>query len=176
MWRRCSAVTWSPRPSPAAGTVHIRASKTDQLGAGRHAKQRAGHARRGRLLTWRRPGHASGPLFRRVLRGDHSSAKPLRADSIRKIVRERVAAVVGVAGRIGGHSLQVGSARVAECCSRPAAGGRSVRRRSTLGREAAARWRRTTGGATGVKACRPAGGSSGRRRRRGSESSRHDGR
>ena len=101
-------------------------------------------------------------------------AKPLRADSIRKIVREWVAAVVGVAGRIGGHSLQVGSARVAECCSRPAAGGPPVRRRSTLGREAAARWRRTTGGATGVKACRPVGGSSGRRRRRGSDSSRHD--
>ena len=46
-----------------------------------------------------------------MLRGGHSSAEPLGADSVRKIVRERVAVVVGVAGRIGGHSLRVGSAR-----------------------------------------------------------------
>ncbi len=36
---------------------------------------------------------------------------PLGADSIRAIVRRRAAAVDGIAGRIGGHSLRVGSAR-----------------------------------------------------------------
>ena len=34
-----------------------------------------------------------------------------RADSIRAIVRKRAAAVDGITGRIGGHSLRVGSAR-----------------------------------------------------------------
>ena len=33
------------------------------------------------------------------------------ADSIRAIVRKRAAAVDGITGRIGGHSLRVGSAR-----------------------------------------------------------------
>ena len=35
---------------------------------------------------------------------------PLGADSIRAIVRRRAASVDGIAGRIGGHSLKVGSA------------------------------------------------------------------
>ena len=35
----------------------------------------------------------------------------LGADSIRAIVRKRAAAVDGITGRIGGHSLRVGSAR-----------------------------------------------------------------
>ena len=56
-------------------------------------------------------GHTSGTLFRRVLCNVLSSGKGLGADSIRKIVRQRVAVVAGVMGRIGGHSLRVGSAR-----------------------------------------------------------------
>ena len=35
----------------------------------------------------------------------------LGADSLRAIVRQRAAAVEGITGRIGGHSLRVGSAR-----------------------------------------------------------------
>ena len=105
---QCSDV--EPETIADGGTVHIRASKTDQLGAGatRYIGPATLEAISGYLVA---SGHASGPLFRRVLRGGHSSAERLRADSIRKIVRERVAAVVGVAGRIGGHSLRVGSAR-----------------------------------------------------------------
>ena len=65
------------------GTVPIRASKSDQQGEG----------------STRYIGSAT--------------PAPLRwaTDSIRAIVRRRVAAVDGIAGRIGGHSLRVGSAR-----------------------------------------------------------------
>ena len=55
--------------------------------------------------------HSAGPLFRQVRRGGHTSDDPLGADSIRALVRRRAAAVDGIAGRIGGHSLRVGSAR-----------------------------------------------------------------
>lgn len=55
-------------------------------------------------------GHSTGPLFRRVLRGGHGSAAPLAAGSIGQIVPKRLHAV-GVTGRLGGHSLRVGSAR-----------------------------------------------------------------
>ena len=43
-------------------------------------------------------------------RGGHGSNAPLGAESIRAIIRARTAAVAD-AGRIGGHSLRVGSAR-----------------------------------------------------------------
>ena len=91
------------------GTVHIRASKSDQLGAG--ATRYIGpatHAAVGRYLA--ATGHTSGPLFRRVLCNGLSSAKGLGADSIRAIIRKRVAAAPGSGGRVGGHSFRVGSA------------------------------------------------------------------
>ena len=96
---QCSDV--EPETTTSGGTVHIRASKTDQLGGRRYALHRAGHARRD---------HAAGPLFRRVLRGGHGSSEPLGADGIRGIVRKRVAAVPGSGGRVGGHSFRVGRA------------------------------------------------------------------
>ena len=46
-----------------------------------------------------------------VRRGGHGSAAPLGAESIRAIIRARTAAIDGATGRIGGHSLRVGSAR-----------------------------------------------------------------
>ena len=52
-------------------------------------------------------GHRAVPLFRQVRRGGHGSNAPLRAES----VRARTAAISGTAGRIGGYSLRVGSAR-----------------------------------------------------------------
>ena len=99
-----------PAVTNDGGTVHIRASKTDQRGTGltRYIGP-ATWVAAGRYLA--AAGHTTGPLFRRVLRGGHDSAKALAADSIRVIVRDRVAAVTGGAGRIGGHSLRVGSAR-----------------------------------------------------------------
>lgn len=92
------------------GTVHIRASKTDQRGEG--ATRYIGPATRaaiGRYLA--AAGHSTGALFRQVRRGGHSSPQALSAGSIGVIVRQRVAAVAEIRGRIGGHSLRVGSAR-----------------------------------------------------------------
>ena len=90
--------------SGSAGRLQRIVRRARSVGAERAAQYVCKRA----LATSRRP---YGPLFRRVLRGGHSSAEPLGADGIRKIVRKRVAAVIGVAGRFGGHSLRVGSAR-----------------------------------------------------------------
>ena len=99
-----------PETTTSGGTVLIRASKNDQFGDGstRYIGP-ATLAAVGRYLT--ASGHTSGPLFRRLLRGGQSSPAALGPDSIRKIVRQRVAEVTGGAGRVGGHSLRVGSAR-----------------------------------------------------------------
>ena len=92
------------------GVLTIRVSKTDQLGTGhtRYLGPATLQAVR-RYLT--AAGHRSGPLFRQVRRGGHGSAAPLGAESIRAIIRARAAEITGSAGRIGGHSLRVGSAR-----------------------------------------------------------------
>ena len=105
---RCSDV--EADHASGGGTVAIRASKSDQQGEG--ATRYIGPATLaavGRYLE--AAGHSAGPLFRQVRRGGHASAAPLGADSIRAVVRRRAAAVDGIAGRIGGHSLRVGSAR-----------------------------------------------------------------
>ena len=99
-----------PETTTSGGTVHIRASKNDQFGDG--STRYIGPstlAAVGRYLA--ASGHTSGPLFRRLLRGGQSSTAALGPDSIRMIVRQRVAEVTGGAGRVGGHSLRVGSAR-----------------------------------------------------------------
>ena len=92
------------------GTLLIRASKSDQQGEG--STRYVGPATLAAVNRYlEAAGHAAGPLFRQVRRGGHASDDPLGADSIRAIVRRRAAAVDGIAGRIGGHSLRVGSAR-----------------------------------------------------------------
>jgi integrase len=92
------------------GTVTIRASKSDQLGQGdaRYLGP-ATLAAIGRYLA--AAGHDAGPLFRQVRKGGHGTADPLGAQSIRAIIRRRAAVVDGITGRIGGHSLRVGSAQ-----------------------------------------------------------------
>ena len=50
---QCSDV--EPDTTTSGGTVHIRASKTDQLGGRRYALHRAVHARRDQRLPWRCP-------------------------------------------------------------------------------------------------------------------------
>ena len=58
-------------------------------------------------------GHAAGLQGRCSARSAAAATPatlPLGPDSIRAIVRRRAAAVDGIAGRIGGHSLRVGSA------------------------------------------------------------------
>ena len=97
-------------PTHGGGSVHISASKADQFGEG--ATRYIGPATLTAINRYlQAAGHAAGPLFRRVLRGGHGSSAPLAADSIRTIVRQRVAAVPGSGGRVGGHSFRVGSAR-----------------------------------------------------------------
>ena len=92
------------------GSVHIRASKADQFGEG--STRYIGPATLTAINRYLEAAeHASGPLFRRVLRGGHGSREPLGADSIRAIIRKRVAVVPGGSGgRVGGHSFRVGSA------------------------------------------------------------------
>ena len=92
------------------GTVTIRASKTDQQGDG--AVRFLGAPTVAAVQRYlEAAGITDGPLFRRIRKGGRVTAAGLGADSIRAIVRKRAAAVDGITGRIGGHSLRVGSAR-----------------------------------------------------------------
>ena len=104
---QCSDV--EPDITAGGGTVHIRASKTDQRGEG--STRYIGAATMAAIERYlAQAEHTTGPLFRQVRRGGHGSAEPLAAGSIGEIVRKRLRAV-GVTGRLGGHSLRVGSAR-----------------------------------------------------------------
>ena len=92
------------------GTLTIRASKTDQQGDG--AVRFLGAPTVAAVQRYlEAAGITDGPLFRRIRKGGQVTADALGADSIRAIVRQRAAAVDGITGRIGGHSLRVGSAR-----------------------------------------------------------------
>ena len=122
------------------GTVTIRASKTDQQGDG--AVRFLGAPTVAAVQRYlKAAGITDGPLFRRIRKGGRVTADALGADSLRAIVRQRAAAVDGITGRIGGHSLRVGSARelaadgasLVELPSRRADGARRPRWRSTCG-------------------------------------------
>ena len=92
------------------GTLLIRASKSDQQGEGSPAT--SGRPRSPRsTATSKRPGMLQGRCSARCAGVVTAANDPLGADSIRALVRRRAAAVDGIAGRIGGHSLRVGSAR-----------------------------------------------------------------
>ena len=102
---------WSDVEATAdGGTVTIRASKTDQQGDG--AVRFLGAPTVAAVQRYlEAAGITDGPLFRRIRKGGRVTDTGLGADSIRAIVRKRAAAVDGITGRIGGHSLRVGSAR-----------------------------------------------------------------
>ena len=92
------------------GTVTIRASKTDQQGDG--AVRFLGAPTVAAVQRYlEAAGITDGPLFRRIRKGGRVTDTGLGADSIRAIVRKRAAAVDGITGRIGGHSLRIGTAR-----------------------------------------------------------------
>ena len=55
------------------------------------------------------PASPTVPCSGGYAKGGQVTADRLGADSIRAIVRKRAAAVDGITGRIGGHSLRVGS-------------------------------------------------------------------
>ena len=106
--QRCRCPTWK-RPADG-GAVTIRASKTDQQGDG--AVRFLGTPTVAAVHRYlEAAGITDGPLFRRIRKGAQVTADRLGADSIRAIVRKRAAAVDGITGRIGGHSLRIGSAR-----------------------------------------------------------------
>ena len=100
------------RRSDGAATLTVRRSKTDQNGDG--ATLYLGGPTARRIETWAEAAGlagadmADGPLFRRILRGQHVSAEPLSPRSIREIVRS-AAAAVNIKGA-SGHSLRIGSA------------------------------------------------------------------
>ena len=89
-----------PFRQPGASPALLAPSRAADHGRHRPHLPRGNRARCTRCRGWPIPP-----------RGGHASDDPLGADSIRALVRRRAAAVDGIAGRIGGHSLRVGSAR-----------------------------------------------------------------
>ena len=80
-----------------------------------------------RIRAWTRAAAIeSGPLFRRVRRGDAVGGAPITARAARAIIQRRAAA--DLQGRFSGHSLRVGSAQSL------AAGGASLVEMQTAGR------------------------------------------
>ena len=89
-------------------TLTLRASKTDQEGAGETLY--VCDATRNVLNQYReRANITRGAVFRHIRRGDHIQLNRLTPHSARRIIKNR-AADAGVEGFISGHSLRVGSA------------------------------------------------------------------
>ena len=108
------------------GRLTVRSSKTDQEGAG--AVLFVGAPTVSRILAWTRAAAIeTGPLFRRVRRGDMIGDASLSARAARSIIQRRAAAA-DLQGRFSGHSLRIGSAQSL------AAGGASLVEMQTAGR------------------------------------------
>ena len=91
-----------------SGTVLIRSGKTDQEGKGRTLY--LGHLTMTRIRDWLdKAGISEGALFRRVYKGGKVGGR-ISTRSLRTIIQARARAA-GVAGRVSGHSLRVGSAQ-----------------------------------------------------------------
>ena len=89
-------------------TLTLRASKTDQEGAGETLYV----CDKTRQLLDQYTEHTDitrGALFRHIRRGDHIQPTRLHPHSARRIIQKRAQAA-GVEGFISGHSLRVGSA------------------------------------------------------------------
>ena len=94
------------RQVDGSGTVTVCSSKTDQEGRG-HVRY-LGAPTMQRLAAWLST--TGGPLFRQVLKDGATVTGRLGIRSIRSVIAKRAAAA-GVAGRVSGHSLRVGSAQ-----------------------------------------------------------------
>ena len=95
--------------SDGTGRLSIRHSKTDQEGLGETLF--VGAPTISRIRAWiTGAGIASGPLFRRVRRGDVVGDAPLSTQAARAIIKRRATAA-DLQGRFSGHSLRVGSAQ-----------------------------------------------------------------
>ena len=89
-------------------TLTVRASKTDQEGAG-ETLYVCDATRNVLKRYWERAGITRGALFRHIRRGDHIQPQRLTPHSARRIIQKR-SQDAGVEGFISGHSLRVGSA------------------------------------------------------------------
>ena len=99
-------VTFEPDGS---ARLIIRSSKSDPEGKG--AVQFLGPRTVKRIRAWlEKAGFSTGPLFRRVRRGDVCGNQPLSVSGLRLMLKRRAAAA-DIEGRVSGHSLRVGSAQ-----------------------------------------------------------------
>ena len=89
-------------------TLTVRASKTDQEGAG-ETLYVCDATRNVLKRYWERAGITRSALFRHIRRGDHIQPQRLTPHSARRIIQKR-SQDAGVEGFISGHSLRVGSA------------------------------------------------------------------
>ena len=111
-WDEISGATWTvpaARPPVKGGSrctwVERTSRGTARCGSSARRPSRPCSA------TSKPPASPTGRCSGGSTRAARGTAHRLGADSIRTIVRKRAAAVDGIAGQIGGHSLQVGSAR-----------------------------------------------------------------
>ncbi|MXZ37925.1 MAG: site-specific integrase [Holophagales bacterium] len=91
--------------------VHVRRSKTDQLGHGQRVAVPEGRRIRtaSRLRAWLRlSGIARGPLFRTMRRGGHVQGRPLHPTDIARMVKRWAWAIGLDPADYSGHSLRAG--------------------------------------------------------------------
>ena len=91
--------------------VHVRRSKTDQLGHGQRVAVPEGERIRtvSRLRAWLQlSGIARGPLFRTMRRGGHVQGRPLHPTDVARMVKRWVRAIGLDPADYSGHSLRAG--------------------------------------------------------------------
>ena len=91
--------------------VHVRRSKTDQLGHGQKVAVPEGERIRtvSRLRAWLQlSGIARGPLFRTMRRGGHVQGRPLHPTDVARMVKRWVRAIGLDPADYSGHSLRAG--------------------------------------------------------------------
>ena len=106
---------WSDVEEVREGLVlHLRRSKTDQLGQGRKIGIPLGRTRHcpvSALAAWRKAsGGDDGPIFRPVDRHGHIQPDRLRSDAVSTILRDRLTGAGIDCKGYSGHSLRAGLA------------------------------------------------------------------
>ncbi len=100
-----------PPERPRGMFVHVRRSKTDQLGRGQKIAVPEGEWIRptGRLRDWlEASGVVRGPLFRTMRRGGHVQGRPLHPTDVARLVKRWVRAIGLDPSEYSGHSLRAG--------------------------------------------------------------------